>query len=424
MPRSIAARRLRRPLAEKTPAPSSTAPMRAATSPRLRTSPRAPHARSAGIETSSPPAVCGSYASASRAARRAGSRRAARRTRGCVGRRPSALPPPRARARREERERLRVDHDAHAAPRRELVRVPQQPEAGHVRHRVRLERPDRVRSRPVELDHRLDGRFERARRARFRPAAPGARSPCRAASSGRGRRPDAPRLRPDPRPDAPCRRRRARTSAPCRGSCGRPQESRRLHGRARRRRPAPRRAPRPGAPPGKAATESASSGAPPIANTSFSAFVAAIAPNVRGSSTSGGKKSTVNTIARSSSRRYTAASSAGSRPTSRSSASAGTSPARSVSSRAAEYFAAQPPARASDRETLTGLHVEHCTRKENARRWPEHRCRRDPSPSPLPLTQRPPPPRRPHFFAGGKRCFPRGPLPLRCTGVPLWPTGE
>ncbi len=99
---------------------------------------------------------------------------------------------------------------------------------------------------------------------------------------------------------------------------------------------------------GNAAMESASSGTPPIANTSFSAFVAAIAPNVRGSSTRGGKKSTVNTSARSSSRRYTAASSAGSSPTSRSSASAGTSPESSVSRRAAEYFAAQPPARARE----------------------------------------------------------------------------
>jgi hypothetical protein len=54
---------------------------------------------------------------------------------------------------------------------------------------------------------------------------------------------------------------------------------------------------------GNAATESASRGAPPIAKTSFNAFVAAIAPNVRGSSTSGGKKSTVKTIARSSSSR-------------------------------------------------------------------------------------------------------------------------
>ena len=42
-------------------------------------------------------------------------------------------------------------------------------------------------------------------------------------------------------------------------------------------------------------------GTPPIANTSFSAFVAAMRPNVAGSSTSGGKKSRVNTSARSSS---------------------------------------------------------------------------------------------------------------------------
>src|SRR5436309_13689224 len=47
--------------------------------------------------------------------------------------------------------------------------------------------------------------------------------------------------------------------------------------------------------------------------------------------------------ARSSSSRYTAASSAGARPTSRFSASAGTKPASSCSRRAAEYFAAQPP---------------------------------------------------------------------------------
>ena len=48
---------------------------------------------------------------------------------------------------------------------------------------------------------------------------------------------------------------------------------------------------------GNAVTESASSGRPPIANTSLSAFVAAIRPNVRGSSTTGGKKSTVKTSA-------------------------------------------------------------------------------------------------------------------------------
>src|SRR5262245_11026995 len=52
-------------------------------------------------------------------------------------------------------------------------------------------------------------------------------------------------------------------------------------------------------------------------------------------------------IARSSSIRYTAASSAGARPTSRFSASTGTKPFSSASSRAAEYFAAQPPQAAS-----------------------------------------------------------------------------
>src|SRR5713226_9792303 len=94
---------------------------------------------------------------------------------------------------------------------------------------------------------------------------------------------------------------------------------------------------------GNAAIESASSGAPPIAKTSLSAFVAAMRPNVAGSSTSGGKKSSVKTSARSSSSLYTAASSAGERPTSRFSASTGTNPFNSSSSRAAEYFAAQPP---------------------------------------------------------------------------------
>ena len=52
---------------------------------------------------------------------------------------------------------------------------------------------------------------------------------------------------------------------------------------------------------GNAAIESASSGVPPIAKTSLSAFVAAMRPNSAGSSTSGGKKSSVKTSARSSS---------------------------------------------------------------------------------------------------------------------------
>ena len=51
---------------------------------------------------------------------------------------------------------------------------------------------------------------------------------------------------------------------------------------------------------GNAAIDSAKSTRPPIANTSDRAFAAAISPNVRGSSTSGGKKSSVPMIARSS----------------------------------------------------------------------------------------------------------------------------
>ena len=52
---------------------------------------------------------------------------------------------------------------------------------------------------------------------------------------------------------------------------------------------------------GKAAIESATSGLPPMAKTSLSAFAAAIAPKSAGSSTIGGKKSVVKTSARSSS---------------------------------------------------------------------------------------------------------------------------
>src|SRR5215211_4287263 len=76
---------------------------------------------------------------------------------------------------------------------------------------------------------------------------------------------------------------------------------------------------------------------------SFSAFAAAIAPNVAGSSTMGGKKSVVTISACSSDSRYTAASSAGASPTRRSSLATGAKPARSSRRRAAEYFAAQPP---------------------------------------------------------------------------------
>ena len=61
---------------------------------------------------------------------------------------------------------------------------------------------------------------------------------------------------------------------------------------------------------GNAAIDRAKRTRPPIANTSLSAFAAAISPNVRASSTSGGKKSSVPMIASSSLTRYAAASSA------------------------------------------------------------------------------------------------------------------
>src|SRR5438477_10173599 len=69
---------------------------------------------------------------------------------------------------------------------------------------------------------------------------------------------------------------------------------------------------------GKAATYSAMTTRPPIANTSEQALAAAMAPKSDGSSTSGGKKSVVDTTAVSSLTRYTAASSNGAKPTSKS----------------------------------------------------------------------------------------------------------
>ncbi len=137
---------------------------------------------------------------------------------------------------------------------------------------------------------------------------------------------------------------------------------------------------------GNAVTDRASNGMPPMAKTSLSAFVAAMAPKSRGSSTTGGKKSTVNTSARSSSRRYTAASSAGSRPTSRSAESAGARAPSSASSRAAGYFAAHPPARA--RLVSVGVATRPSLRPEaGARSRPSNDAGRGPSS----LPRRPPP---------------------------------
>src|ERR1700704_1743816 len=69
---------------------------------------------------------------------------------------------------------------------------------------------------------------------------------------------------------------------------------------------------------GHAAICSTKSTSPPIAKTSDIAFAAPIAPEAYASSTIGGKKSSVSTIATSGATRYTAASSLGFRPTSRS----------------------------------------------------------------------------------------------------------
>ena len=74
---------------------------------------------------------------------------------------------------------------------------------------------------------------------------------------------------------------------------------------------------------GNAAIDSANRTRPPIANTSLIAFAAAISPKVRASSTSGGKKSTVPMIARSSLTRYAAASSGGCSPAISSAGAAG-----------------------------------------------------------------------------------------------------
>jgi hypothetical protein len=95
---------------------------------------------------------------------------------------------------------------------------------------------------------------------------------------------------------------------------------------------------------GKAAIASANRTRPPIANTSLSAFAAAISPYVRASSTSGGKKSTVPMTASSSLIRYAAASSAGARPA-MSSGGVGCAPRplSASASRSAPSFAAQPP---------------------------------------------------------------------------------
>src|SRR5262245_56405414 len=96
---------------------------------------------------------------------------------------------------------------------------------------------------------------------------------------------------------------------------------------------------------GNAEMFNASATDPPIANTSLHALAAAMAPKSAGSSTSGGKKSVVDTMARSSLTLKTAASSNGANPTSNdeSSPSSVASERTSAARGDAPHLAAQPP---------------------------------------------------------------------------------
>ena len=265
------------PQLRPTPAPSSTAPTRAR---------KSACARELGLERQPLVAPAARRAARPRSAGRRRARRARARRSSDLDRRVLAVVA-RARgrdagARRLERavergQARRVEHDPHAAARRHLVRMAEQPEARHVGDRVRREaraarRPRRGSACASSAPPR-PGRRDRASRRR-------ARAPCRAASSGRARRRAARRTSARSRRARPCRRRRARTSARRRGSCGRRRGSRPRRAPAGRRRRRSRARPRSAAPRASAATESASSGAPPIANTSFSAFVAAIVAEV------------------------------------------------------------------------------------------------------------------------------------------------
>ena len=95
---------------------------------------------------------------------------------------------------------------------------------------------------------------------------------------------------------------------------------------------------------GKAQILRASVTRPPMANTSLQALAAATAPKSAGSSTSGGKKSVVETNAKSSESRRTAASSNGARPTNRPLDASSAAIVRTRSARGEPpHFAAQPP---------------------------------------------------------------------------------
>ena len=179
---------------------------------------------------------------------------------------------------REERQRLGVELEPDTAPLRHLVCMAEQPEAGHVSDGVRRERPQRVRGITAEHRHR-DGR--RSKPPLVPPPLAG----------GVQEHPGPERLREEERVARP-------------GAALRPEALRmhRAHDRktvlrllvaegmaAREDSPGPPRTCSSAAPKiaasvslgrlsGKAAIESASSGSPPIAKTSLSAFVAAIRP--------------------------------------------------------------------------------------------------------------------------------------------------
>ena len=115
---------------------------------------------------------------------------------------------------------------------------------------------------------------------------------------------------------------------------------------------------------GIAATDSANRTRPPIAKTSDRAFAAAISPKVRGSSTIGGKKSSVPMTATPGATRWTAASSGGSRPAISPVDRRRRWPAPETGERLGETsapsFAAQPPHSVSSVSRIGGgLEVEH-----------------------------------------------------------------
>ena len=118
--------------------------------------------RAANVASSTAPASAGTRRAARRpsAGRRraravadAARPRARRRTRGCGGRRRSARRPRRLERAGEDGQGAAVELHPHAAARGHLVRVAQQPEAGHVGDGVRLERPQRVGRGGVQRPH-------------------------------------------------------------------------------------------------------------------------------------------------------------------------------------------------------------------------------------------------------------------------------